>query len=93
MISLNVAKLLQRLGGPIGLIESLRRHDQPVPQYAAVAQWKSRNTLPRRWTAPIFYVLAQEGIAPIDLMDNLPEDGPEDDDDPFADTEEQEMLS
>ena len=84
MISLNVARLLDQVGGPQGLMELLGRHGQPTPKYAAVAQWKSRNTLPRRWTAPVLYVLAQEGVPHLDLMDNLP-----DPDDPFAEIDQE----
>jgi len=93
VISLNISKLLRQLGGPLRLRQLLDAYDQPVPEATAVAQWKARNALPRKWTAPVLFVLARQGIDPISLLDDTPRDsGHARDrrlDDPFADDDDE----
>jgi len=91
MISLSVAKLLGRIGGATRLRRLLAQYHQPVPAAAAVAQWKVRNVLPRKWVAPVLLVLTREGVDPVSVMDGVhaqaDANGHADDDDPFAEAE------
>jgi len=60
MVRIDVAFCFERLGGPKGVFQALRKAFPKTPlQYATVQMWQQRQAISQQWQAPILYLMKE----------------------------------
>lgn len=73
MLRFDVAFIFERLGGPKGVYDELRRAFPKVPlQYATVQMWQQRGNISQPWQAPVLYLMKE--VARIDPLTCMVDD-------------------